>query len=234
MSVSWPTSLVSVLFVIALLLSLQVPAEAENVYLYRLKKLRNSFHVQIEDQVASNDVLVEKSYLDTLQQVVDNISRVHQEAIADIKDLLKSFDGLSEECREEVQPQKLFTRADTFLQQCVRDAEKGAETISDYVIKDAKKFQCRSSEFSQWFLSAYLSDWEVIFGEEHYNDVYDELSNQVVEWDNVGSIKLFQFRQDVIKRLASLSTAIDACTIEMTKFISDEYDVMYLSSSLCR
>lgn len=209
-------------------------AEADNVYLHRLKKLRNNFLAQVEEQVASNDAIVEQSYVDTMQTLVDKLSSAQEDAIADIKLLLKSFESVSAECVEQIQPQGLYTKTDAFLQGCVAEADQGAESISEYVITEIEQYQSRSSDFSIWFLSAYLSDWEKILGESHYDDVYEELAPQVVEWDNVGSINLYQLRQEVIKRLGTLSVAIDECTIKMTEFIAEEYEVMHTNSLKCR
>lgn len=207
--------------------------QAENVYLYRLKKLRNTFHTQIEDQVASNDALVEKGYADTIAELVEEIAKTQTEAIQGLGEIL-DFNRELSVCGKDTNPRRLYTSVDEYLQQCVLDAEVGAEAVSEHVIKDIDKFQTRSSEFSQWFMSAYLSDWERIFGEDHYNSVYDSLSAQVVQWDNVGSIELFSFRQDVLKRLANLSAALKQCTREMNELIIAEYDSVYVNAMKCR
>lgn len=225
------------LLLLLLLLSLQMPqAEAENVYLYRLKKLRNSFHTQIEDQVATNDDLIEQSYGGTVQVLVAQISKTQQEAVAEITDLMLSFAELDAECESLMphRPTELFTMADNYLQGCIVEAEEGGQTISAYVIKDIEKFQSRSNDFSLWFMTSYLSDMDAIVSESHYNAVYNELSAQVVEWDNVDSIQLFQFRQQVIKQLTTLSAAIDECTLRMKDFIAAEFDAMLVNALKCR
>lgn len=220
-----------------LLLSVQIlPTEAENVYLFRLKKLRNSLHSQIEDQVETSDAIVEASYGDTVELLVRQISSAHQEAIQEITAMLLNFTDLTKECEDSMpkRPSELFTMADGYLQGCIVEAEEGSETISNYVITDTEKFQTKSSDFSLWFLTAYLSDIEDVYSEAHYNSVYSELSAHVVEWDNVGSIELFQFRQQVIKQLGNLSTSVDDCTIRMKEFIAAEFDTMYTNSLNCR
>lgn len=218
-----------------LIVSLQTPvAEAENVYLYRLKKLRNNFHAQIEEQVVSNDLIVEKSYSDTVRELVVKVSQAQAEVIVVISNHLEGLLGLSEECQEKIDPLSLYTKADTFIQKCTQEADDGAESISAFVVQDFEQFKSRSCDFSVWFMSAYLTNWETIFGEEHYNDVYNKLSAQVVEWDNMESIALYQFRLDVIKRLGSLLSAVDQCITNTKEFIAAEYDTMYINSLKCR
>lgn len=207
---------------------------ADNVYLYRLKKLRNTFHAQIEDQVTSNDDAMVKSYGDTVLDMVQKLSDSQRSTREEIAELVQELHAFSQECLDPIQAESLFTRADQYMQLCIADTESGAENLSAYVIQDADQYQSRSNEFSLWFMSAYLSDWEVIFGEKHYDDVYNELDAQVVQWDNVGSIGLYTFRQDVIKRLSNLSTTLQQCTATVRDYITSEYEELYAAAVACR
>lgn len=203
LSESEMTRMVSrLLIVLFLILFIGIPqAAGENVLLFRLKKLRNTFLDQLEQQVGSNDDLMEKQYLATAQEVADKIAQVVQETV---------------ETRENcgVQPRGIAAApvTDTYMNECISQLTLDAESLSTYVVDGLEQFQLKRVDFSLWFMSDYFSgDWKEIYSSEHYNYVFDGLSNHVLQWDNVGSVDMIRFRSTAFERLDSLSAKIDEC-----------------------
>lgn len=178
---------ISVLVLVLILLCGHItPSTSENANLYRLKKLRNSFIEQVDEQVASNEELLESQYLTTVKDLVDRISQTIREAVEEITALQRNFVGMAPQCEASVTPRAMFTTADAALNACVSRAEENGASISEYVISEIERFQTKTTDFSLWFNEAFLSDWENdIFSSNHYHDVYDELEAKVLLWDNV-------------------------------------------------
>lgn len=220
------------------ILTTQLPSSAaEDILLYRLKKLRDSFMVQINDQVANNENLVEASYLETVTNLITAIGMTQRFAVEEIGVLKEDFENRTNECIAQlpVQPKDLFTMADQYLNECIAEARVNGDSLSDYWITKFEDYQLRAIKLSLWFMDSYLSDFENIFSSAHYNDVYDELANQVVRWDNVGSVAMFKVRQESIRLLNAVLNAAQDCSFSTKAFIEKEISMVYATAvKLCR
>lgn len=192
-------------------LQFPTPSNAENVYLYRLKKLQNNFHSQIEETLAINEDAIETTYLSTLRQLVDLMSNA-QNTVRD------ALSGSSPQCGD------LPVYADVLLNTCAAEAAQELSTAAAYILGNGEKYQAWPSEFSLKFMGYYLTDpdWQGIFGEDHYNYVYNKLSEHVLIWDNVDSVELYSYRQEGIRRLQRISATLEECTSRATEDVTAE------------
>lgn len=218
MTLCMVSRLLIVLFLIAFLGI--PPAAGENFLLYRLKKLRNTFLDQLEEQVGSNDNLMEKQYLATAQELADKIAQLVEGAVETRR--------MKENCESQTRDLAI-TVTDSYLNECISQLTEDSESFSTYFVEGMEQFQFKQVDFSLWFMTDYFSDWQDIYSSEHYNYVYDGLSDQVVRWDNVGAMEMYRFQSNAFERLASLSAKIDECAMKTRQQFS-----IYNKSLRCR
>lgn len=222
-----------------LILCTQFPySAAEDILLYRLKKLRDSFLTQINDQLANNEHLVQASYLETVNQLVMKFGETQRVAVEQIDPVVQDFQNRTDECESKlpVKPKDLFVLAEQYLNECLAEVGGLSDSLSAYVIINFEDYQMRATELSLWFMDSYLSDFEQIFSADHYNDVYNELAEQVVKWDNVGSISMYKVRLESLRLLAEISAAfVQDCSTRTIDFIAEQRELIYITAlKLCR
>lgn len=201
---------------------------SENVLLYRLKKLRNNFLVQVAEQVSANDNAVHDQILLTTKQVLAKFDEAKNEA----DNLQKNLCGMSEACEDQLQPKSFAYATDDYLSACIAKATAEVDSLTTVLAK-AEAYQTEAMDFSIWFLEDYLADASEIFTEKHYNDVYAKLSEKILLWDNVTSVNLYRFRQEVMNLLNQLLTTTDDCLAQSRAYVAADFGALYIKTLKC-
>lgn len=196
---------------------------ADSLFLFRLKRLRNVFYGQLQDQLNRTNDDIDSFNWRAFIGIVAQLDGTQQYAVQEIGRLQATIHGVlagPEGCADaEAQYENILHGAEELFHDCIDGAVKSAGRISKHLHESLDTYNKEPINVGFWFLRAYLNDFQSIQTFDHYQAVVAQLSAKVVQWDNVDSIGLFANRIYAQQEIDTLSADVWTCSANIKEFI---------------